>query len=267
LIVRFGQVANPFSRPVDLALRRGYFDEASVRLDLTRYANGSAVAAALAAGEIDAGVGGHVQTLGAGQVFFAPLGFEEAPGHLPIALVARPGISSGRELAGHAVGMSARGAISELQLRIYMHAEGAAYETLRLEAMPFTELAEAMRSGAIAAASAPEPFATQLVADGLGTAIDRGSLSRGVRPGERVLITGLAAERRWVESNRKAAHRVAEAVGRAVDELAPDETPNTPRFSRRLDPAELQRVYDLAFEHGLLERPADARETIVALGG
>ena len=261
MIVRFGHVANPFSRPVDLALERGWFGE----LEVTRYANGSAVAAALAAGEIDAGVGGHVQTLGAGQVFFAPLGFEEAPAHLPIALVARPGISSGRELEGSAVGMSARGAISELQLRIYMHAEDAAYETLRLEAMPFGELAEAIRSGAIAAASAPEPFATQLVAEGLGAVIDRGSLSRGVRPGERALITGLAAERSWVEANEDEARRLADAIGRAVDELAGDETPNTPRFARDLDPADLQRVYDLAHEHGLLERRADARETIVEL--
>jgi NitT/TauT family transport system substrate-binding protein len=266
LIVRFGHVSNPFSRPVELAVERGYFDKAGVELELTRYANGSAAAAALAAGEIDAGVGGHVQTLGAGQVFFAPLGFEEAPGHLPIALVVRPGLTSGRELEGSAVGMSARGAISELQLRIYMRAEGAAYETLHLEAMPFAELAEAMRSGAIAAASAPEPFATQLVADSLGVVIDRGSLSRGVGPGERALITGLAAERVWVEANGDAAHRLADAVGRAVDELAGDETPNTPRFSRRLDAAELQRVYDLAFEHGLLEQRADARETIVELG-
>ena len=198
-------------------------------------------------------------------MFFAPLGFEESPDHLPIALVAGEGISGGRDLEGKAVGMSAKGAISELQLRIFMAAEGADYETLRSEAMPFTELAAAMESGAIAAASAPEPFATRLVDEGLGRVVDRGSLSRALAPGERALITGLAAERAWVEQSPETARRMVEAVGRAVDDLAADATPNTPRFDRRLEPADLQRVYDLAFEHGMLDRPANANELIFPL--
>ena len=128
--VRFGQVANPFSRPVTLALERGYFEDAGVELDVTSFPNGSVMSAAMARGEVDAGVGGHLQTLDhPGQVFFGPLGFERAPDHLPIALVSSVG--SGRELEGKAVGVSARAAISELQLRIYMAGEGAEFERLR----------------------------------------------------------------------------------------------------------------------------------------
>ena len=125
-------------------------------------------------------------------MFFAPLGFERAPDHLPIALVSTVG--SGRELEGRAVGVSARAAISELQLRIYMSAEGADFERLTLEVMPFREMGDALRSGTIAAASAPDPFAAQLERDGLGRIVDRGSLSTALRPGERALIAGLAAD-------------------------------------------------------------------------
>jgi ABC-type nitrate/sulfonate/bicarbonate transport system substrate-binding protein len=237
------------------------------------------MSAALDRGEVDAGVGGHLQTLGfPGQVFFGPLGFEEAPGHLTVALVAGAGIASGRDLEGKAVGASARGAISELQLRIFMAAAGADFGSVRIEAMPFPELGPALRSGAIAAASAPDPFAAQLESEGLGRAIDRGSLSRALPAGERALIVGLAATAAWLDRDPAAARALLEATGRAIDDLAADPglgrsllpgnarpAVQLPRFDRRLDPADLQRVYDLAFEHGLIADRPVAAGLIVAL--
>jgi NitT/TauT family transport system substrate-binding protein len=262
LRVRFGHVANPFSRPIDAAIERGYFADAGVDLEVVRFANGSEVSVALAGGDLDAGVGGHIQTLLGGQVFIGPLGFEQSPDHLTIALVARAGSSTGRELEGSAVGVSARGAISELQLRIFMAAEGADYAKLRLEAMPFGEFAAAMESGAIAAASAPGSFASQLVEAGLGSIVDRGSLSRALPQGERALITGLAAERAWIEQNPEAARRLVTAVGRAIDDVKGSGGINAPLFDRRLEPADLQRTFDLAFEHGLLTERANAADVI-----
>ncbi len=261
--VRFGQVPNPFSQPVAVALERGYFDDAGVELEVTPFANGSAMSAAMGRGEVDVGVGGHLQTLETGgQVFFAPLGFERAPDRLPIALVSTVG--SARELEGRAVGVSARAAISELQLRIYMAGEGAAFEQLTLETMPFREMGDAFRSGTIVAASAPDPFAVALERDGHGRIVDRGSLSTALPVGERVMIAGLAAEATWLERNRETARRLAEATGRAIDDLAdvPDEPLHVPLFDRLLEPGDLQRVYDLAFEHGLIGRQANAGDLI-----
>jgi NitT/TauT family transport system substrate-binding protein len=274
--VRFGHVANPFSAPVRLALERGYFDDAGVALELTTFANGSLASAALAAGEVELAVGGHIQTLvatlgGAAQLFIGPLGFERSPDHLPIALVARAGVSSGRELEGAVVGMSARGAISELQLRIFMGAEGAEFESLELRAMPFDELAGALGAGEVAAASCPDPLAARLVREGLGRVIDRGSLSRALAGGERAMITGIAASRPWLQANEDAARAVLGAVGRAIGEAAaeaPAEVPageHAPLFDSRLQAADLQLVFDLAFEHGLVEHAATASELIAVL--
>jgi ABC-type nitrate/sulfonate/bicarbonate transport system substrate-binding protein len=271
--VRFGHVQNPFSAPVLAAIERGYLADAGVEFELTRFANGSAMSRALALGEVDAGVGGHLQTLaatlaGADQVFIAPLGFERAPDHLPIALVAAGGISSGRELEGAIVGVSALAAISELQLRIYMRAQGADHATLTLRAMPFAELAAALQSGEIAAASAPDPFAARLAADGLAQIIDRGSLSAELADGQRVMIAGLAASRAWVQGNAGAARAIAGALARAIDELRGDPSPaglHVPHFDRRLREADLQPVFDLAYEHALVDRRAQANELIVAL--
>ena len=198
-------------------------------------------------------------------MFFAPLGFERAPDHLPIALVST--VDSGRELEGRAVGVSARAAISELQLRIYMASEGADFERLTLEVMPFREMAEAFRSGAVAAASAPDPFAAELEREGLGRVVDRGSLSTALPDGERALVAGLAAGGGWLEHHREQARRIAEATGRAIDDLAaePGGPLHTPLFARDLAAADLQRVYDLAYEHGLIAEPANAADLIADL--
>jgi ABC-type nitrate/sulfonate/bicarbonate transport system substrate-binding protein len=270
--LRFGHVQNPFSAPVLVAIERGHLADAGVELELTRFANGSEMSRALALGEVDAGVGGHLQTLaatlaGADQVFIAPLGFERAPDHLPIALVAAGRISSGRELEGAIVGVSALAAISELQLRIYMRAQGADYATLRLQAMPFAQLAAALQSGEITAASAPDPFAAGFAADGLAQVIDRGSLSTALADGERVMIAGVAASRAWVESNPGAARAIAGALAAAIDELRAEPPPaglHVPYFDRSLREADLQPVFDLAYEHGLVDRRAQAGELIVA---
>jgi NitT/TauT family transport system substrate-binding protein len=284
--LRLGYVANPFSLPIVVAQERSYFAEAGVDLEMETFPNGSAATAALNAGTIDLGVSGHLQTLMAArgplkQVFVVPLGFEEAPGHLPVALLGGQGVTSATDLEGRSVAVSAVGAISELQLRIFMAAEGASYDALSLSPMPFREMGAALESGAVAAASAPEPFASLLLAEGLGRVIDRGSLSRALRPGERAMVAGLVAGEAWVASQPALVERVVGAVGRAIDDLRDDlglagirmvtaagvegvraAGLQTPRFDRHLDTSDLQRVFDLALTHGLIDQPADASELI-----
>jgi NitT/TauT family transport system substrate-binding protein len=284
-MIRLGFVSNPFSLPFTRAVDLGYFAGAGTEVAVERFANGSAASAALADGSIDAGVSGHLQTLLAGsgdarQVFIAPLGFEEAPDHLPITLLGAGGIATGSDLEGQKIAVSALGAISELQLRIFMRDEGADYDALELVAMPFTEMGTALRTGAVGAASVPEPFATALGAQGVGRIIDRGSLSRGLAPGERAMIAGIAATASWVAANPDAVATLRDALGRAIDDLRDDPTLATsmmaaplgggldtatmqaPRFDRALAPADLQRVFDLAATHGLLHGSPDAAALI-----
>ena len=164
-------------------------------------------------------------------MFLAPLGFERAPDDLPIALVSSV---AGRELEGESVGVSARAAISELQLRIFMAGEGADFDQLTLETMPFREMADSFRSGAIAAASVPDPFGAEFERDGLGRVVARGSLGTALPAGERVLIVGLAAawpgwstiaSRHGVSSMRRAAQSTTSR--RSVPRRRPSCTPRS----------------------------------------
>jgi NitT/TauT family transport system substrate-binding protein len=279
-VIRFGFVANPFSLPFSLAVERGYFAAAEVEVEVERFSNGSAASAALSDGSIDVAVSGHVQTLMAArrtpQVFLAPLGFEERPDHLPIALLGAGAVHAPVDLEGTRVAVSALGAISELQVRILMREAGAEYGRVELVAMPFKEMGEALRSGGVGAASVPEPFASALVSAGRARVIDRGSLSLGLRPGERAMIAGLATTSRWLDAEPDGAERVVEAIGRAVDELNAEPlvassmmlsqvqepldpaSVQAPRFDRRLVASDLQRVFDLALDYGLLEQAVDA---------
>lgn len=287
--VRFGHVVNSFSVAVTLALRRGYFAASGIDLDVTTFGNGSGVARALEQGEIDVGVGGHLQTAaaviaGAHQVILGPLGFEEAPGHLPVALVTEPSILAGSDLEGARVGLSARAAISELQLRIFMSSRGARYETLDLVTMPFNDMAAALQAGTISAVSAPEPFTSLLVAEGLGSVIDRGSLSRALPVGERVMITGLVASADWAERERPVARKLRDAVRHAVADIKASSSVaselvltgagvskpgpagmHLPQFDNDLSSGDLQRAFDLAFDYGLVPCRVAADDLICPL--
>lgn len=285
--MRFGFVPNPFALPYLAALDRGYFDEEGVILEALSFANGSRVAAALSEGRIDCGVGGHLQTLGAvvggdDQVFISPLAFEAPPDHLAISLVVgKVALRSARDLEGKTVACSARGAISELQLRILMDAAGGDYRAVNVAVMPFASMEEALRRGEIAAASVVEPFAAQMAANGTGRVFDRGSLSTALKAGERCMITGVVAKRGWIERDRSAAQAVVRAMQRGIAFLLDDERAarrmmagyggmppakteeaRLPAFFPDLRRSDLQLAFDLAAKFGLVPRVVDAREMI-----
>ena len=82
------------------------------------------------------------------------------------------------------------------------------------------------------------------------------------------MIAGLAASRAWVVSNPGAARAIAGALARAIDELRGEPAPtglHVPYFDRSLREADLQPVFDLAYEHGLVDRRTQAGELMVAL--
>jgi NitT/TauT family transport system substrate-binding protein len=280
--IRSAHVPNPFAVPYLVALERGFFADEGLELEDTRVSNGSVIAEALGKDELDVGTGGHLQTAaavaaGSDQAFIAPLGFERAPDHLCIVLVARRDRArSLADLAGRAVAVSAQGAISELQLRIALG--GAAVRTI---AMPFSRMGAALADGDVDAASIVEPFASALANDASLAVLDRGSLSRALGPGERALVVGLVARRAWIAAHPELARAIARAVRRASavlradDGLArstiarvtgvPAEDATLPLFDDEIRASDLQPTNDLARSHGLLPRRIDARELIAEL--
>jgi NitT/TauT family transport system substrate-binding protein len=247
---------------------------------VTWFRNGSEVASGIERGKLDVGLGGHLQTLssalrGSGQVFFAPLGFEESPDHLPVTIVVRAGQTLSRLAKGATIAMSARAAISDLQLRIFCSAESLPYESFRIVTMPFGEMAGALRRAEVEAASVPDPFASEIAAAGIGVIVDRGTLSREMPARSRVMITGLVSTRQWLLAHRELARRLRTVVAEAVTSWAElssvaqrEGIPEvqTPSFHAELHADDLQLAYDLAARHGIVPRRVSAEKVMMEPG-
>jgi len=285
--VRLGLIPNPFGVAGYAAMERGFFADEGIEVEATTLRNGSQVADALSQGDLDCGVGGHLQTLeavirGDDQVFISPLSFEQQPDHLCICLVARQStVRSAKDLEGKTIALNVRGPISDLQLKIVMHAAGGDYHKAKVVVMPFEGMKEALARGEIDAASVVEPFASQLVDDGLGAIIDEGSLSGMLKPGDRVMITGLVTHRSWVDGHRTTAQAVARAVRRGIAFVQQDgaaarriisgytgvppqivKRMRLPAFDSVLNPPDLQTAFDLAAKFGIVSRRLQAEDLI-----
>jgi NitT/TauT family transport system substrate-binding protein len=286
-LLRLGFVPNPFSVACYAAVHEGCFEDAGLEVRIVEFANGSRAAEALDAGELDCTVGGHLQTiravdLGSDQRFFAPLAFEERPDHSCIALVAGPGgPRSVPELSGCRIGVSAVGAISELQLRVLADMAGIPYDSLSRVTMPFAQMSGALKDGTIAAASLVEPFVSQAMSERGMTLLDEGSLSRIPKPGLPVLITGLVAPHSWLQAHKSTARAAIAAIREGIAFVqthepsaramiagytripgAAAETMKLPRFRLWLAAADLELVIELAAKFGMLEHAITAGDVI-----
>jgi NitT/TauT family transport system substrate-binding protein len=246
-------------------------------LAVTRFRNGSEVAQLIDRGELDSGLGGHLQTLavalsGSEQSFFAAVGFEEAPDHLPVAMVVGNELSETGLADGAAIAMSARAAISDLQLRIFSAAQGIEYSSLKIVAMPFVEMHTALANREVDAASVPDPFATQIELSGAGTIVDRGTLGTKMPAHGRVMITGLVSTKGWIEEHRELAGLIKDVVQQAVNETQPTSEVaeravlgQEPIFDTQLRRGDLQLAFDLAADFGVVPERLPAESVIAIL--
>lgn len=207
-------------------------------------------------------------------MFFSAVGFEQAPDHLPVTLTVSADGPARGIVDGATVAMSARAAISDLQVRIFSAAEGLEYESLRIVTMPFTEMQEAFEKGEIDAASVPDPFAAQIESSGVGRIIDRGTLSRKTPAIGRVMITGLVSTKRWIAEHHDLATRFAEVIGQVIAAAPPPRDGSAERSSRMHEPtfdtrlrvADLQLAFDLAAGYGVVADSV-AAEVLIAPPG
>jgi NitT/TauT family transport system substrate-binding protein len=264
---------------VTRAFEDGELAAAGIDVAVGYFRNGSEVADLLDRGELDAGLGGHLQTLaaslaGSDQRFFAGVGFEQTPGHLPVAMVvatlgATKGFANGATIA-----MSARAAISDLQLRIFANTQGVDYFSLNIITMPFPKMQVAFGEGQIDAASVPDPFASQIERSGIGRIVDRGTLSRQMPAAGRVMITGLVSTKRWIEQHADLASGFADVIKRVIafaparddDSAIIDAGVQEPIFDTRLRPEDLQLAFDLAADYGVVSGHV-AAESVITIPG
>lgn len=203
-----------------------------MEIETRQFLAGTDAVTAMLAGSIDASY------LGAGPVITAA---SRAPGRLLIVagandagaiLVARAGsgIHSVRDLAGRSVSFPGYGNTQDLALRLVLKEAGLTPTdqggTVRLVAIRNADVATGLQRGQLDAAMLPEPWGTQLIAQGDATLLlDAREILGGAYPTTVLVVTGDLARthpdvvRRLVRANCQAVQLVARDPALVVDEF------------------------------------------------
>jgi len=232
--LRLGYFANLTHAVPIVGLDRGIYAKElpGVSIDTRQFLAGTDAVTAMLAGSLDASY------LGAGPVITAA---SRAPGRLRIVagandagaiLVARAGsgIHSVRDLDGRSVSFPGYGNTQDLALRLVLKENGLTPAdeggSVRLVAIRNADVATGLQRGQLDAAMLPEPWGTQLIANGDATLlVDADDILGGAYPTTVLVVTRELAENRpgvvraLVRANCRAVRLVRSDPGLVVDEF------------------------------------------------
>jgi len=259
----------------------GFFAKAGLEVELLPLVNGAAIAAGVASGAIDIGLGNTLTVITAYRkglpftiVAPAAMNVDGAPSNVLLVAKASP-VQNAKDLNGKTIGVSPLRAIGEVAISQWADTHGGDATTIKYIEVPFAQ-AEAMLTGGRAdAAFSSEPFITQ------AKATTRVLANPFAVIGENWLITAFFAARPWAEAHPDLVARFA-AVMRETARWA-NKNPETTapilakyakmdvavvratirsRFAATLAPAQLQPVIDASAKYKLLDAPFRADELI-----
>jgi NitT/TauT family transport system substrate-binding protein len=193
-----------------------------------------------------------------------------------------PGISAIRtisELRGKDIALNVTGGIGQLLVSALLAANGVPTGDVRFVAIPFPDMAAALKDHRVAAAFLPEPFATN-AEESIGAQpladLDAGAV-------QSLPISGYVVTQSWLQKYPRtaAAFRKALVEGQRIADTDPAAvqdamvaysgvTPTAaavmaaPDFPLDTDPVLIQRVADLMMQFGLMGKPYQVKQMIAA---
>lgn len=141
----------------------GFFKKHGLDVEVTTASNGAAVAAAVVGGSLDIGDGnttsvalGHQN--GIPFVFVGPSGAYSSKAPTSAVMVLKNGpIHSAKDLVGKVIGVNAVKTLGEVGVRAWLEKNGVSGDSVKFTELAYSEMAAALQSGRIDAASAEEP--------------------------------------------------------------------------------------------------------------
>lgn len=192
-----GTVESITNLPVVVGQAKGYFEDQGIDLEVEYMASGVNIVPALASGQIDIGEGsvtpGTFNSFG--QEVNAPVvaykggceaGFDFCP--LMISNELAEDFEDWTSIRGKTVAISARWTASHQKLVLLDEEFGVSPDEYELIELPFSDIPQALTSGAIDAAVMIEPIATSLEVDGVGMRV----LEPEMEPSVPVVFTSYA---------------------------------------------------------------------------
>lgn len=187
-----------------MALKRGYFKEAGIKLDWTDIDTTANVIALLAqnqyqivAGGISAGIFNALEknlpiTMLSDRVS-TPIGH-----NLMLRPELKDKVKSLKDLKGKVVASNGQGSVSSYEVGKMLEREGLTINDIELKILPFTQMGLAFKNGAIDAGILIPPFVWQLEEQGL--AVPFASVDELVQP-QPMTIAVIMANTDWVKAN------------------------------------------------------------------
>lgn len=286
--VRAGSTLDDAVTPVLYGLKAGLFRDAGLDVQLSGFASGNALTAAVAGGSIDVGKSSQIPLIAAhvrGAPFCIVAGAAEYSSDAPttVLIVAKDSpLRTAADLNGKTISTTALTDVNQLATEAWVDAHGGDARTLRFVEYSNSAAPEAVEQGRIDAATLSNPVLAQALQTGrvrifapVFDAIGKRFLTASWFCTEDYVARNTETVRRFVAVLRRAsaytnAHH-AETVdllaGYAHIDPATIRAMNRLTNATRLDPREIQPLIDAAVRYRMIPKAFPARELIADVGG
>jgi NitT/TauT family transport system substrate-binding protein len=284
LPVRVGSGVTDTYAEVSYGEQAGFLKAAGLDATLVVPANSAAIAAAVAGGSIDIGIGSLVsiaQGHAAGLPYrcIAPAALYNSAAPTTLLMVANESpLRSPHDLQGKVVGVDSLRGQPEVSMTAWLEKNGMSPQSVRYTEIPFATMGAALQSGRIDAAIVAEPALTSIRATARVFADPYAAIGAtwyincwfsttswiAQNPDTvRAFRTAVAHTAAWANDHQDATLSVLEQIARVTPDVGTKMTRG--RFSDQpLDPALMQPLLDAAYKAGLLKSTVAARDVMAA---
>lgn len=271
------------SAAVKLSVDRGYFKAEGLTVKIQIIKGGAELPAKLRSGNLDFGVGAYVP------FFLAKAGgfplrlvadaYESTTGTHTLLVPHDSKIHRVKDLEGKKIAVNAKRNLATLMIQASLKPQGVNLAETNFVEMPLPNMESALKSHAVDAVQAVEPFSSQMQKSGARLVAD---LSQG--PTATFPIAGYATTENWVRKNPKTLAAFQRAIIKAQVQLADRQvlaqilptytqidantaaTMHVGTFPTTINPTRLQRVADTMQQYGYLQKPIDVKSLVNSSG-
>jgi NitT/TauT family transport system substrate-binding protein len=265
-----------------IAMKKGYFADEGLRVDVKTLASGAAAVPGLAAGELQFAMGNYVsffaaQAAGTLDIKLVADAYQAQPGTLLIMVGRNSPIQRPLNLAGKKIAVNTRNNVVELTARSALQSAGVDVKTVTFVPIPFPDMAEALTKRTVDAAYMVEPYATLAQKDSGAVAV----VDAATGPTAQIPIAGWVTSAKFVSDMPKTVRAFQRAIikGQAAaadrieveqvlaEYLKVDATTlslmNLGTWPTTLEATRIQRIIDLMSAANQLSAPVDPKKMII----
>lgn len=265
-----------------IAMKKGYFNDEGLRIDVKTLSSGAAAVPGLANNELQFSFGNYVsffqaQDTGALDLKLVADGYQARPGMFLIMVGRDSHIKGPFDLAGTKIAINAKANVAELTTRSALQSVGVNLKSVTFVPIAFPDMAAALSRHTVDAAFMVEPYITQVMKDaGAIPVVDAAS-----GPTAELPIAGWVTSAKFARQNPKTVRAFQRAILRAqadasdrteVEKVLPDYVKvdsitlslmTLGTWPTTLETTRIQRVLDLMSANGQLSQPLKLTSMII----